>query len=277
MAWTFSYNGLAFGEGTDINVVSVEGLDLPEVRSNDSDRPQLDGQFPGRDLLSGRAVTIELEVFGSATAQRTTLDAIRSAFAPRQDELTLAFQLPGYPTQRVQCRPRRRAMRIDQSYALGVASVSVQLWATDPLIYATATQSLVAAMASTTGGLGFPHGFPHGFGTVVSGSVFAINGGGAPTAPLATINASSALTNPRIENVTTGAFIEAITTLAAGDALAFDFAARAVTLNGTTSRTGAVRRPVSSWFMLRPGTTEVRFSAAAGSGTLNLAWSDAWY
>lgn len=287
--WQCTYNGLTFGDGTDIDVAQIEGLtDLPALRTGDRNRPQSDGMFAGSDYLAGRSVVLDLEVGdGDITAREATLAAMREAFirpalAPSQladtalTEMPFTFHLPGQEARQINCRVRRRSETIDQEWSIGQARMAIEMFATDPRIYTVAENTLSTSLATTTGGLAFPHGHPHGFGSVVSGTIAITNLGNFRTPPTLTVTATAAMSNPKIEHVDSGEYIEASISLALGDVLVFDVANRQVTLNGSGSRTNTITRPGSSWWELYPGAQNVRFSAASGAGDLAVAWRDAW-
>src|SRR5947208_2999323 len=102
----------------------------------------------------------------------------------------------------------------------------------------------------------------------------AANAGTATTWPLWTI--TGPCTQPVIRNDSTGERLAFSLSLAEGDVLTVDTAARTVFL-GEASRRG-VLQPRSTWFGLPPGSTAVGFEAFdnTDAGTLVVRWRDAW-
>lgn len=271
----FTYNDLTFGHGLDVGVVEVEGLtSLPGVRTGDSARPQADGMYPGADYLAGRILQFDLVVAQEAVARETILNAVAEAFLVRQDELPLMYELPGQDERMINCRPRKRAMKVDNTWQHGVARIAIELFASDPRLYSTTLQTAITTRAIVTGGLDTPHAFPHSFGTVSGGAVNCMNNGITDTWPI--IVWEGPLTNPEATLTATGETLGVTITLAAGETLVADFKEKTVLLNNIASRTGLVVRPTSTWFALPPGNSSVRLSASAGTGTMLVTWRDAW-
>ncbi len=271
-----SYNGTVLGQ-TGITIEDVQGLDsLPDIRTYDKDRALVDGQFSGRDLLSKRAITVTGNVWGNdATELRSRLTALTDATVPQPAELPLVAQLPGYPfTQLViKCRCRKRDIDNNIDYGRGdFAPYALLFEATDPRIYDSVQQSAATAAAVTGGGLDFPLTFPLSFGgTGTSGVIQAQNTGNYWTPWTATV--TGPCTNPQFENQTTGQIIRADLTLGATDTLYFNADLSTIVLNGTATRKDA-QSSDSSWWLLPPGTTPIRFSSASG-GTATVSWYSA--
>src|SRR5205823_1341965 len=118
--------------------MAIKGLDdLPDLRLSDVPRPSDHGLFAGRDLTSGRTVEIDLEVrAATATLFRADIDALDAATIVATAEAALSFKLPGQSgARRVNCRPRKRSLPVDQDYSFGVGRAKLSFAATDPRIY----------------------------------------------------------------------------------------------------------------------------------------------
>ncbi|MCX5153702.1 phage tail family protein [Streptomyces sp. NBC_00291] len=145
--WTAEYAGLVMGEpDSPISIVGVDGLvSLPDVRSSDLTLVQQHGQYPGDDYVNGRSVTLTLEIYGRTGDEFTqALGQVYAAFAPAGAEKPLRFRFPGLAAGRtafVNGRPRKRSGPLDLSFANRVCTLVVELYATDPHIYADALTS----------------------------------------------------------------------------------------------------------------------------------------
>lgn len=74
---------------------------------------------------------------------------------------------------------------------------------------------------------------------------------------------NGAYTNPRITNVTTGAFIELNVTTAPGQEIIIDMKKRTITLDGGS--VAAYRTDDSSWWFLQPGVNVILLNSDSGS------------
>lgn len=270
--WQWSYNGLAFGDGTSIDLVTAEGLDFPEVRTSDQPRALEAGLWPGSDLPGGRTVTLTLELVGVDDATLgATLTALRAAFNVRQaSESPLVFELPGDVAKRIYCRTRRRSIPINQPYFYRVPQIVVQLAASDPRIYANTTSSGSAGIAVAGTGLTFNATPNFSFGGAASGGLIAVtNNGDAPAPWTATI--SGPIVDPRIILASTGEQLALVGSVAAGETLVLDRLTRTILLNGVASRYSWLQTG-SVWFDIPVGADSVQFGATSGAGTLLLAW-----
>jgi len=275
----YQYGAVDFGDGTAIDVVAHSGFGMPPVRSADMAVARRHGQHPGDDFVDGRFVEITLEVDGTGSSTLDVLVAsLTAAFAPGGVEAPLTFQLPGFAgggKRRVNVRPRRFEQPGTLEQSRGLATVELQLFATDPRVYDDAESSGQVGLPSGGTGLTWPLTWPLNWGAIsTSGSVFATNDGNF-SAP-ATIRVDGPVVNPRIENLTAGQTIEADITVNTGDFLLFDTAARTVMLNGTASRYANLTS-MSQWWDLAPGSNEIRFRAStATAAAMTVTWRSAW-
>lgn len=254
------------------------GLDLPAVRAGDAFRPHAHGLVAGRDLAEGRVIQFDLVVEddnGDPAALDGTLAVLDAAFVISELERPLVWQLPGQVQRQAMVRCRRRAMVLDVNYAAGIAHVAVELVATDPLMYAAALSSASSALGTTTGGLTFPAAAPFVFGTAGSSGVMSCANEGTFAAPW-TATFTGPLVAPELVRLGSG---ERLTlsgaSLAAGETLVVDSAARTVLLDGTASRYGWLS-PASRWFDLQPGDNSLQLLGASGAGSVTVEWRSAW-
>jgi hypothetical protein len=273
--WQWTYNGATWGDGTSIDVVKVTGLDLPDVRTADAPRGGNHGNHPGPDLAAGRSITFELEVSDTAGAAfETTLATLRAATVVRQEEMPLVGQIAGQTARRIMCRPRRRAFGVDLPYSLGLGTVLLQLDASDPIIYAA---------TGGTGSTGFPAGgtgrtysrtYPRVYGSAGTGGLVSADNDGDFDVPWRA-EITGPWVNPTILHVATGRQLTINVTLNSGETLTVDSQDHSILLSGSASRYSSLVQP-ATWFDLTPGTNEIRFGGASGSGTAVLSWRSGW-
>lgn len=152
--WQFSYNGWTFGDGTDYDVVEVEGFGLADIRSRHLDLPTSHGTFPGLDFYSNRVVRFRIEVASDTdtdAAFETALDTMRRATVARSSDLALTVDLPGQTAKRLECRPSRRRAPVDFTHSRRLARVDLEFVAADPLFYEdTATNTVITTATAVT-------------------------------------------------------------------------------------------------------------------------------
>jgi hypothetical protein len=272
----FAWQGVPFGDETQIELVSVQGLGSVELRTNDTDRSGAHGTWWGRSWGRGRTITVELEVMGaSAAALEAAWAPLVAKFAPADALGVLSWQLPGQAARQVAAELRRWTFPVDVGYALGYATVVAEWYAPDPRIYSAAQTVLSTGLPTLSGGLSFPASAPFVFGTAGSGgSIAATNNGTIETPWVATF--TGPLVAPAIEHSGQSKVLSLSgASLAAGETLVIDSAARTVLLNGVASRYSWLAA-ASQWFTVEPGANVLRFTAASGSGTCQIAFRDAW-
>lgn len=275
-----SKTALLLGPDTDYIVTNLEGFGLPDVRSEDVDRPRDHGVFTSYDYLSGRTLTVSLTVRGDTPENVVAnVDALMAHWQPIYSApdatKTLAFQLPGRPTRRVIGRPRRAS--VDSTLVKsGRADVVLEFRATDPRIYSDSEFSSSMALPQSGGGATFPLTFDLTFGaTSEGGFLFVVNDGNFPTRPVVTI--TGPVDFPKLLNASTGQHLTLNLSLPAGHTLVIDFDARTVLLDGTASRYSALT-PDSEWWEIGPGATLVQFFGATfqANARAALRWRSAW-
>jgi len=284
------------GPGTPYLIDKFLGLDLDDFRTDDQPRSQAHGSEAGRDLLGSRDLTLDVYAFGvlgdaATTTTRTpelawtNMDDLVGAWAatsldtgmttPDQPDMVLRFKVPGQPVRRFLGRARKVA-RNDTPTPFGYATATLQFTALDPRSYAdTVSAASVAVTGTTTGGLTFPATFPVTFGASSDGQLTVRNIGNFSTRPTLTI--TGPITNPRVENLTDGTFIQVNLALAGGEPLTIDSPAERILLGGA-SRLNLLA--VGSTFThLRKGTTDLRLTGVVATGntpTLSVSWRATW-
>ncbi|MEU6633817.1 hypothetical protein ABZ905_36945 [Streptomyces parvus] len=124
-----------------MNYTTFDIATMPEVRSNDVTLIQRDGLWAGDDYIGGRTIALSLQVQAVDVEEfNAANNLIQRAFTPGvSGESKLAFRIPGMANGReayVNVRTRRRSAPLDASFARLSCAYEVELFATDPYIYA---------------------------------------------------------------------------------------------------------------------------------------------
>ncbi len=142
--WTISYGPITIGDAETLPAVNFTNFDvtsMPDIRANDVTLIQRDGLWAGDDYMGGRTVSLSLEVQALDTEEfSSALNLIMRAFSPGvSGETPLRFRIPGLANGReayVNVRTRRRSNPLDASFARLSCAFEIELFATDPIIYA---------------------------------------------------------------------------------------------------------------------------------------------
>jgi hypothetical protein len=278
--WEFNYNSLTIGGLTGpYKIDKIIGLAAPDVRSSDKDRPRQDGQYPGADYHGGRFLTVAVAVVANPTTNPTTWDAFsRAMVTGKKAELPLQFQVPGIASGRtvqMNAKVRDFILPIDADYRAGAGKAVVEWKCTDPRVYDATLTSLSTSMAAISGGgRHYPRTYPKTYGgAITGGTILATNAGEVDAPWKATI--TGPIDNPAIYNVATGQTLGFTGSLAAGETLVIDSAAKSIMFGGYTSRYTWLTF-VSQWFDLAPGVNQLQFTGTAGTGTLTTTFRSAW-
>jgi hypothetical protein len=269
--WQASYNGVAFGAGTPIGVLTFHGLGgLPTVSSHDQPFPRDTGEMIGVDALGGRDPGADLVVTANIFAQMVALGGALQAGGAF--ERPLWFQLPGLPTLCSMVRARTRADEWDANVAsAGMWTPTLTFHATDPRLYAQAQAAYcVAATLPATHPL-----------TIT-------NAGNCETRPVLVLNGP--LSEPAIQfgsgSPPTVIAFAAGTSVASGDAVVIDCSTpHTVTYwTGGIGAAGAdaynmLDQSATSWPTLLPGNNTLSFTAAQDTidpSAFVVWWADAY-
>lgn len=257
----YEFNGILFGSGTSYITSKVTGLLAPPgLRSNDKDRQDAHGAFPGRRLYSKRRIEFDISIDGTPA----NIDALLQS-------LITAFTITDLPQQFVYQRPNGFGKRFawcfvddsdfDSTYdvANGLAVGSVALVAHDPRIYSLAETSTLVTIALSAN----------------TATANVTNTGKFDTAPILEIPGPA--TNPRVVNNTdNGKTLRVDVVLTAGQTLIVDMKARSVILNGV-DRFDVVRTD-NQWWKLKPGVNSITYNRTGGgaASSLNVRHRNAW-
>lgn len=275
--WQIEWGGILLGSA-DFGITEVVGLaDLPGVITADRDRLRSHGSIAGDDFLVGRTVEIGLRVEGTDPFANVAL--LAASTMPGSAESPLVFRIPGIAggrKARLGARCRARSVPTGLEFVVGAIAARLQFFATDPRIYDAVDTVASVLLPSGGGGLDVDVVLPATLNAQTqSGAMFVANDGNFAAPWSARIDGPCL--NPIIRNVTDGTFLGFTIDLAAGEWLDIDTSgARAVTLNGTTSRYYTIQ-PGSTWWDFAPGTTELAFRASTTTAAqLTVTSRSAW-
>jgi len=261
------------GDGVEWWVTKEDGWSTgPGVRLELSERPQRNGTFDAPSFRSARVITLEgTAVAPDEDSRERAKDRIAAVLADGSGLVELSVR-ERMVTRRALVRLSAGTKVIDTTPVS--FDWSVQLTAPDPLRYGVDVHEASCGLPRPGAGIAFPLAFPLAFGEPADGSLAVTNAGTTVAWPRWTI--TGPCTQPVIRNDSTGERLAFSLSLAEGDVLVVETAARTVFLGGASRR--AALLPRSSWFGLPPGNTTVGFSAFdnSASGTLRVGWRDAW-
>jgi len=275
--WDLVFNGLTMGQ-KPYGLENLVGFhEAPDLRASDAVRSRSHGEFAGTDLLGGR--TISASIIVTATHPNSAIwQALSQALVVGQSaETTLTATLPGVAsgvTVQVSARVRRLSLPINMEYTLGLGRAEVEWRCTDPRIYDANETVVGIVQATSSGGLLFNATFDLDFGGDAVGGVGSATNTGEFGAPWTAV-ITGPITNPRIENVTTGTLLSFAGTLSATDTLTVSSFDKSIILNSAASRYSWLVTG-SRWFDLAPGLNQVRLAGASGSGSMTLTFRSAW-
>lgn len=269
---TVTFNGETFGEGTDIGLVAVRGLEALQVDDLATDLPRYHGGIPAAAYAAPRLISVELRVRPSTRSRSL------AAFEPEPDP---ALEQPlvivwddelgvADTTVRVECRVLRRGgPSRDRSTEFNPYLLFVDLLASDPAVYDNTETTAQLTPFTSSAGLSYPVTYPKSYGAGgTGGGVVLVLGGTWETWPTFTINgpSSGTLTNPRLEYVTGGVALNLTAnggaSMTPGQVLVVETypARRSVAFTTGASRYGKLSAD-SVFFPLQPGSNELRFRA----------------
>lgn len=268
-----SYNGLNFGAGTDFKLVGFRWW-RRSTNILTPDLPRYHGGLVGDSYEVARQIEARFLVKGSSEADLISkIDTLFEAFEPRvEDELPFVWEAPGQTARRIECRPIEDGMSelTKEDFASRSKEIPFRLVASDPAIYDNTLTSLTLDPFTSASGFSWDAVWPIAWGAAGTGGtdVFT-NTGSWETWPTFTISgpSSGTLSNPIIENVTTGERLalnaNGGVSMTSGQSLVIQThpAERSIAFSTGASRRGKLSDD-SDWFPLDAGNTELRFRAS---------------
>lgn len=226
----FSFQGVTFGGFTNpFGIVKIEGLDKPDIRSGNQDRPRTRGAFIGSNLLKTRTPTVTMDIgppFGTYSTVQGALSAVRAACSTEgTTEFPLWMQLDSLPFVCMMARVIKANFPWDITASLGqlIRGGAIQWEATDPYLYSAPTNSQTVGLAGPSSGFGFPITFNLSFGGSLSpNQMTVVNNGDVTCWPTLVINGPCL--NPTVQNtgVAGNPFVSLNLQLFSGDQVIID-------------------------------------------------------
>lgn len=285
------YNNVFIGgTGTPFNLKKLEGLEKPDVRSGNTDRPRTRGAFVGLNLLKTRTITLTLDVgppFGTYSTLAGALAALRAACSTEGvTEYPLWLQMPGLPLVACMARVIKTSFPWDITADIGhlLQGATIQFEATDPYFYSAPTLASSVGLPTPGVGFTFPLTFNWSFGGgSTANQVTVTNSGDVPCWPVLVITGPTL--NPTVQNLSI-AGSPSVTfgiQLNVGDQLVVDCDMQSVVFYPSGSTVGApypqILQAGSTFFSLPPGNSTVSFndqSTSPEAGTVAI-WNASAY
>jgi hypothetical protein len=258
--YTFVFNGLTIGAGTNYLVTNVDGLGgTSPLRIQDDNRGYIDGSYTGRDFYDERTVLIDVTVLGdNSTTAQANYKTLQNAFAPQPlgyypdptgntpaaNQLKLfQFRLNGN-TGDMQMYGRSRGLNtpVSPDFAYGYIQTKIQMSFPDPRYYSDA-------------------------GTAATGTSFTVsNAGWATSCPVITIASPSA--SGYITDGTTSMNFSGVS----GGALVIDLLSRVIYVGGSANR-NVMTAFSSGWLQINPNSSATWTSTV---GSMSTTYRDAY-
>lgn len=215
--------------------------------------------FPVRTAWTGTAgassslLLVLEQIFGSiASVSNRRINKLQRASRALRGDAVLRWQVTDGPAVQVATARRQQPLRITERLP---KRFLVAMVAADPHIYS----QVVHAAAGTLGQ-----------------TVTCLNEGSSDSPAVVTVRASGSITGPiTLFNAATGESVLLTLDLVGNDVLVVDMYARSVQVTGS-NRYDAVNFAASQWWDVQAGENPVTVSAAAGTGTFEVAYRDAW-
>ena len=277
--YSLAFNDFVIGGTTPFRLTLIDGLEaLPDMRVQDADQGYNDGQFMGRDFLSGRDITVNLIVVsGNGNTAQQNFALLQAAMLPQSSGTgLLQFRRSSADTiHRMNVRLRKRMVPIDFDYTLGRVRVVLLFRSADPRYYSDTQHSVAMTVAPPLGRTyNRTYNLIYGGGSL-GASTTITNSGTWPTQPVITL--TGPITNPIVGNLTEGKTLQFNASLKNTDTLVIDLAQRLVTLNGSPARNLLANN--SEWFDAQVGANAFYFtggSTVAGLTSATVVWRDAF-
>ena len=271
MPYTFRYkdDGLVLNADSAVlpfvDITMVAGLDQAPVRETSRVREGQDGGFMDAEFEDMRTVVLDGIVYATPDSIQQYLQQLKANWAPGRLVYPFYFDPPGVEQRVLFGKSLGMRYSWEQALRTGRTPAQFTLKCEDPTIYGSVIGGS-GGMAIEATGRAYDKAFDYGYGgTVGAAGGVTVNNSGDKAVP-ATIRVTN-VTDPVVLHDQTGRALRFTITLGDGDFLDMDLRNRSVMLNGTASRRNALLG-TSRWFMLNPGTNNIRFSGTpAGTGT----------
>lgn len=286
------FQGLTMGAppSTAFGITKLEGLDKPDVRSGNSDRPRTRGAFIGSNLLKTRTPTATMDIGPPYTGYANlaaALGGLRAAVSTEGAvEYPLWVKVKNFNLLVAQARVIKTNLPWDITADMGLLKGgSIQWEATDPYLYSTPTRQTTVGLATPGTGFSFPLTFNLSFGGALSPNQMSVSNAGNVTCwPTFVINGPCV--NPAVQNTSLSGepFLRLDMTVNSGDVVVVDCDQGTVLYTASGQTVGVpyqqVIAPGSTFFGIPAGSTSViSFNSQdihATAGTLTVWSADAY-
>lgn len=249
----------------------IEGLDSPEIRTNEYQKPGEDGSAITSTFYDSRGVTLQGIISGSSpTDYENKRTAFATACAIKRDSngfpvaKRIQFTTLGGQTFYFDGFFRRPVFNYDQ---INWTKFMVSVVAPQPTLFGSTQVSSGAIVRVSGGGFILPVILPIVSSSGTGGSALITNSGNANSFPVITL--TGPLTNPFIYSVATGRTMQLTYTLLAGSTITIDMGLKTIVLNGSSSLLSA-KTTSSEWFAIVPGSNLINFSTSSTGDTGNM-------
>lgn len=149
------WGDLTFGPGSRYHVTAIEGLDdMPDIRSDDMERPGQHGDYTGPDYTGPRIIQLGLGLRADTPDELRDLTlALRAATQPQRQPAPL--QLLDQDTL-VYGKVRRRNIPYDAEYLWRTGAAALELYCADPYLYGLEEHSASTTAYSPAAGRTYP-------------------------------------------------------------------------------------------------------------------------
>ncbi len=149
------WGDLTFGPGSRYHVTAIEGLDdMPDIRSDDMERPGQHGDYTGPDYTGPRVIQLGLGLRADTPDELRDLTlALRAATQPQRQPAPL--QLLDQDTL-VYGKVRRRSIPYDAEYLWRTGAAALELYCADPYLYGLEEHSASTTAYSPAAGRTYP-------------------------------------------------------------------------------------------------------------------------
>lgn len=256
-----AYGRLLMGRGTPYSLdwSSTGLLDVPSLRTSDTDRARGDGAWVGEDFADAQTIGLSLKLMGQAGVDLShAVRVMEDATTPRTPR-DLWYKLPHFETARClrDVRVRRRAIPV-QPHFREVVEAEFELYAPDPTRYGVTERRTFEAQAHE------------------QFLADIVVGGNQPTWPTITVHGYMHPETPLVlTEYTTGSVIRVQTHLQEGEKLVIDQRTGTALINGRYPRPEALLE--RGWWAVQPGQS-FRLGARCHTWvTVDVEWSPAWW
>lgn len=209
-----------------VDVTKVQGLDLPNIDSIDSEYDSRHGGYVYARFTGSRTIIIDGILYANANTIDTTIETLLANFTPRRDDDPFYYRGAGVVQRYIMCKPVGLHFDIDRLRSVGSCGIQIQLKAGDPVKYVD--KASLAVVSNTTYAM-------TNVGTAETFPVFEMDGG---------------FTNMSVTCTTTGETVTLGMATDGDDEVVIDMKAKAAYVNGVNRS-----RQLSAigWWSLEPG------------------------